>query len=252
MKNFFESMAVAFAMYSKIPMPRVTWNKENMKYCLCFFPLIGAAIGIADGLWFRLCSLLQWSDLLRASVLTVLPLIITGGIHMDGFLDTSDALASWQPAQKKLRILSDSHVGAFAVISAGGYLTLSLGILSQSRSNDMILIGAGFMLSRAWSGLGVVTLKKAKTSGLLRTFSDAAVNARVRTVMIIYIAAISAGIILLDPFRGLAESVVCALVFLYYRFMAYHKFGGITGDLAGFYVQISELAMAAAVILLSP
>ena len=70
--------------------------------------------------------------------------------------------------------------------------------------------------------------------------------------MIIYIAAISAGIILLDPFRGLAESVVCALVFLYYRFMAYHKFGGITGDLAGFYLQISELAMAAAVILLSP
>ena len=40
--RFFESLAIGVAMYSKIPMPRVEWNEKNMKYAMCFFPLVGA------------------------------------------------------------------------------------------------------------------------------------------------------------------------------------------------------------------
>ena len=43
--KFLEPMIVAFSMYSKIPMPRIEWNKENMKYTMCFFPLIGVVTG---------------------------------------------------------------------------------------------------------------------------------------------------------------------------------------------------------------
>ena len=40
------SLKIAFSMYSKIPMPRTDWNKDNMKYAMCFFPLVGAVLGI--------------------------------------------------------------------------------------------------------------------------------------------------------------------------------------------------------------
>ena len=40
------SFKIAFSMYSKIPMPKTDWNKKNMKYAMCFFPMVGAAIGI--------------------------------------------------------------------------------------------------------------------------------------------------------------------------------------------------------------
>ena len=43
--NLFCSLAIAFSMYSRIPMPTVAWTKERMKYAMCFFPLIGVVIG---------------------------------------------------------------------------------------------------------------------------------------------------------------------------------------------------------------
>lgn len=250
MKNFLESFAVAFSMYSKIPMPRVTWTKENMKYCLCFFPLIGLAIGLADYGWFRLCLWRGWSGLLRAAVLTAIPVIISGGIHLDGFLDTSDAISSYREKDERLKILSDSHVGAFAVIAACVYFTLYLGVLSEAHLDDIPLIGLGFALSRAWSGLGVVTLQKAKTGGLVRTFSDAAENRKVASVMTVYLVLLAVLLILLDPVRGSVELILSALTYLYYRHMSYARFGGITGDLAGFFVEICELVTAAGVVLI--
>ena len=48
-----ESIVVAFSMYSKIPMPHIEWNKENMKNVLCFFPWVGAVAGVLVWLWFR-------------------------------------------------------------------------------------------------------------------------------------------------------------------------------------------------------
>lgn len=46
--RFFESLAIGVAMYSKIPMPRVEWNEKNMKYAMCFFPLVGVVTGILE------------------------------------------------------------------------------------------------------------------------------------------------------------------------------------------------------------
>ena len=46
--RFFESLAIGVSMYSKIPMPRVEWNEKNMKYAMCFFPLVGVVTGILE------------------------------------------------------------------------------------------------------------------------------------------------------------------------------------------------------------
>ena len=87
-----------------------------MRYSMCFFPWIGAVIGAIFWGWFRLSALLGISTLAFILISAALPLIITGGFHVDGFMDTMDALHSYQPRERKLEILKDSHIGAFSVI----------------------------------------------------------------------------------------------------------------------------------------
>ena len=176
MKNLLESIVVAFAMYSKIPMPKINWTKENMRYCMCFFPLIGAVIGAIEYGWYALAQYAGWGTDFRTAVLVLIPLIITGGIHMDGLLDTSDALSSWKTMEEKLEILKDSHTGAFAIIVGIAYWVLNFGVFSEAVKADILLIACIHVLSRAWSGYRIVMLRKAKNIGLAATFSDAAVN----------------------------------------------------------------------------
>ena len=106
MKKLWNSFKIAFAMYSKIPMPQSEWTEENMSYAMCFFPWVGAVTGGISYLVVLFADLLKereisFGSLFFPAVLTVLPVLISGGIHMDGFLDTQDALSSWQSEEKR-------------------------------------------------------------------------------------------------------------------------------------------------------
>lgn len=247
-KDLLQGFVVAFAMYSKLPMPKIQWTQNNMKYCVCFFPLIGAVEGALMLGWFWLAECLGLGLLMRTAVLILIPVAVTGGIHLDGLLDTADALSSYKSREEKLEILKDSHAGAFAIIVGISYFVLSFGVYSEMTFERLTVLAWGFVLSRSFSGLGLVMLKKAKNTGLLRTFSDAAANRRVAVVMGCYIAAVTVAMVLTHPLRGGVCAVMAVLSFLWYRQMAYGKFGGITGDLAGCFVQTAELAMAVGVI----
>ena len=65
MKSLWNSFVVAFSMYSKIPMPRADWNKENMKYSMCFFPWVGLVIGALELGWFYLAVWMELGDIFR-------------------------------------------------------------------------------------------------------------------------------------------------------------------------------------------
>ena len=91
------SFLIAFSTYSRIPVPQVEWTEENRRYDMCFFPLIGAVLGLILWGWLALCDTLRIGTFLRGAVAALLPLLVTGGIHMDGYMDVTDALASWQP-----------------------------------------------------------------------------------------------------------------------------------------------------------
>ena len=94
MKRLWNSFKIAFAMYSKIPMPGADWEKENMRYMMCFFPLIGIVIGALAVGWAWLSERLQAGEILKSAVYVLIPVAVTGGIHLDGLLDTADALSS--------------------------------------------------------------------------------------------------------------------------------------------------------------
>lgn len=244
--SFFKSFCAAFSMYSKIPVPRVNWEEKNLKYALCFFPLVGAVIGAADIAVFYICGHFGFSNVLRAALMTAIPVIISGGIHTDGFMDTTDALASYADRGKKLDILKDPHVGAFAVIGAVMYFLLYFAFVYEIDTlAASFIIGIGFMLSRALSALAICHFKCAKNSGLLHTFKDSAQRTAVKISSWIYIALSVFLMFFADYTAGVLCILASALAILMYS-RAAAKFRGITGDVAGWFVCVCELFFAVA------
>ena len=240
------AMIIAIAMYSKIPMPRVDWNEKNMRYAMCFFPLVGVIIGVLEAVAGNLITVWKGEGtFFYAVVLTLIPVFITGGIHLDGFADTMDAKSSYGDREKKLEILKDPHTGAFAIISLCYYFLLCVGIFSEMRTERLFAAALVFVFSRSLSGISVVTFPAAKNSGLLRTFQDGAQKRNVRIVLIIWLLAAGVGFYLTAGLCGVVAAVVGLAVFFYYYQFSRKQFGGITGDLAGYFLQLCELFMLA-------
>ena len=84
------TIGVAFAMFSALPVPKIEWNERNMRYAMAAFPLIGTVIG---ALW-CVCGLMPLPEMAKAAGFCLIPVAVTGGIHLDGYADTSDALSS--------------------------------------------------------------------------------------------------------------------------------------------------------------
>ena len=244
-----DSFIIAFATYSRIPMPRAAWSDENRQYAMCFFPLIGAAVGATLWGWLLLCDALGLGQLMRGAVAAAIPLLVTGGIHMDGFMDTCDALASWQTKERRLEILPDSHVGAFAVIGCCAYLLVTAGLLSEATATDAPPLAAGFVLSRTLSAWTMTAFKKARPDGMLGGFAKTANARAVRIASALY-AIVCIAVWALCGGRLAAICLLIATVcLLAYRRMAYAYFGGVTGDLAGWFLQVTELCLSAAIIM---
>ena len=239
------SFASAFLMYSRIPMPQVEWKEENRRYALCFFPIIGAVIGVLILLWRYLCSLLDFGAIITGVVSIIIPVIVTGGIHIDGFCDVIDAKSSFGDREKKLSIMSDAHIGSFAAIYLAVYLLLQTAVYSEIRDMKTVAVTAlGFVLSRSLSGIGAVCFKSAKNDGTLQSFVKPAhrkITLSVLVVIAVITAVFTAYISLVSGVLVIVGALFC---FGLYRISAYKNFGGITGDTAGWFLQICELATA--------
>ena len=244
MSNLFKSMAITFAMYSKIPVRNFNWEKENMKYCLLFLPVVGIVEGVFLITFSIFLNKLNVNPILIAAVLTVLPILYTGGIHMDGFLDTMDALGSNQDKQKKLNILKDSNSGAFAIIGGLVYILLYFAsLLTFQGFTRIYILAVSYMLIRAYSALSLIVFKNARGSGLAFEFADKSLIYTNRTVLIGFILLGSVAMIIINVNYGLLCAISTFLVFMYYRVKSFEEFGGITGDLAGYFLQLAELVV---------
>ena len=236
-----QTIAVAFAMFSALPMPQFAWNEKNMRYALCAFPLIGVVIG---ALW-CLCGALPLPGFARAAVFCLMPVWVTGGIHLDGYADTCDALSSYGDTAKKLEILKDPHCGAFAVIRLCSYFIayLALCVCVQFTPRVGVLWTLALVGERALSGLAVAAFPMAKNTGLAHTFATAADKTNVRRVLSVLCVLLGAALVALG---GWALVLAACAVFVRYYHAAKNQFGGTTGDLAGWFLQKCEIWMLAA------
>ncbi len=238
-----ETLAVAFSMYSGIPMPQFEWNQKNMRYAMAAFPLIGLVIGLVEYLALLACEWLGIAGLLRGAILCILPILITGGIHLDGYSDTEDALASHKSPEEKQQILKDPHVGSFALIRIFIYLLLSFALWATLPAYHALEILFLFCISRCLSGLSVCSFPLAKSSGLVYTFAEAADKKRTRSILLLLLLFSIAGELFFGGAEGAGALLAAILVFACYYRTAKKEFGGLSGDLAGWFLQKCELWM---------
>lgn len=250
--SILKAAALMFSMFTRIPMPKVTWSKENMRYMLCFFPLAGVAVGLVLAGWFWFCGVFHIGTLLFAAGVTLIPVAVTGGIHLDGYCDTIDALASHASPERKREILKDPHTGAFAVIGTGAYLLLYFGISTELAPvfKTWLLLTLMHSISRTLSGLSVIGFPSSASKGLFDLFKGSADTKRSAGILLLLLLGCVAGLLVTDPITGggmIAVALICAL---YLFHLSKRQFGGMSGDLAGYFLQLCELTMLAALVLI--
>ena len=227
------------------------WEKKALSWALCWFPLVGLAVGAVLWLWLALAGWLGFGAVFTAALALLLPIALSGGIHLDGFCDTCDALSSHQSRERKLEILKDSHTGAFAIICCGLYLVFFFAVWCEAvpEGRTLLVLALGPVLSRSLSGLAAVSWPNARGSGLLATFTQPMDARRARVILLLCTLLSAAALVALEPVTGGAAAAGAGLSFLYYFVMSRRQFGGITGDLAGFFLQVCECAMVLSVVL---
>lgn len=233
-------------MYSVIPMPRFEWDSDDMKYHLIFFPWVGAVIGLLEWAWMQLCGsgLVEIPAVAAAAVGTAVPLLVTGGFHMDGYLDTMDAIHSHQSRERKLEILKDPHIGAFAVIRGFIYILLYLAAFAVMAPGRAFAAFCGaYFFARAMSGLSVLSLPSARKDGMLHTESVRSDRKMVKIFLWLELAVCAVWMLCRSPGRGALLLAAGGCCFLRLRHVSRREFGGLTGDLAGWFVTMTELVL---------
>jgi len=213
-----------------------------MNLMLACFPLIGGIIG---ALWWGFAELLIFSGIhiiLVSAVLAVFPLFITGFLHLDGYMDTNDAVLSRRPLEDKLRILKDPHTGAFAVIMIAVLFILQLAAIYAVIENAkyfMLLIIMP-VVSRCASALSILCLKPMPQSGYANMFKQNTGILHKIFLIFIALAAVALSFLIAGIF-GLIIVASIILGFIGAMAYAYKDFKGISGDLTGYALVISEL-----------
>ncbi len=237
-----EPLFVALSTYSRIPVPQFQWNERNMKYSICFFPVVGLFCSAALLLWNQLCLHLGISPVFFAAAASCLPLLISGGIHMDGYMDTMDALSSHQSKERKLEIMKDPNCGAFAVIYCAIYLLLQIGLFHELYLKSVVCVYAPvYVLSRALSAFCAVNLPNARKNGMLCAFTQNTDRKKASFAALLTAVFTCVVLLVLSVKIGACISVMAAAAVLFYKRLTMKEFGGVTGDTSGFFLQLCEL-----------
>jgi len=230
---------MALGMFLGIPLPFHVWDEKLTTVMVATLPLVGLVVG---AIWWGVAVLLMLPSfpiVIVAALVTVAPFFIAGFIHLDGYMDTSDALYSWRPLEDRLRILEDSLVGAFAVVMLAILFLLQFAavftIVSSGRFLALFIVIT--ILSRSLAAFCMFALKHNKVSHYLNDMKS--ISGKI-FVLCIALAAIGFAVFYAGPY-GL---IVCGAVIIGYGWAMrkVHKaFEGISGDLLGFSIVISEL-----------
>ena len=242
------AIVAAFSLFSAIPMPQIRWDESATRYMMAAFPLVGVVIGALVTLWWQLCAILGFGPLPVGAGAALIPLVVSGGIHMDGLADVVDAQSSHAEPARKREILKDPHVGAFAIIGVCGYLIAYVALASEVRAPLLPALACVPVVSRCLSGLATVSFRTSTDQGMLASERSSADTRVVRIVLLAELAAVVVTLLCCDAWVGALVLAAGVGSLAYVRWLAQSQYGGMSGDLAGYFLQVAELAMLAVIV----
>ena len=249
MKKIFHAFFMSLSTFTIIPPLYKGWDEDAKKYMIIMIPFIGAIIG---GLYYLLHFLLTLINLpiyVNALLYVIFPLLITGCIHFDGYLDVIDAKKSFRGIEEKIKILKDPHVGSFAVIF-GIIIILSAYAIFLSLKEDTNYLFLIFIpiISRSMSGLMLTIIKPLSVS----QYNNPDAKGFKIFKIIYFIIIILAMLTLMYVFMGIYALIGAGLVLIHFIacMLAYASFKGINGDVSGYAITISEYLCIAVIIIL--
>lgn len=235
--NWIYGFFMAWGMFLAIPCPARIWREEARRHMLACLPLVGALVG---GLWALLGWLLRGAPgAVRALLLAALPWLVTGFLHLDGYMDVCDAVLSRRDLATRQKILKDSHCGAFAVICLVLLMLAQYSCFRDAGTLRLWVLALIPVVSRASAGLAVLLLRPMGTSQYAAMVHGDRGKAAV--LGIILLAAVALPLVF---GRSAAPLAACAAYWLAIL-EGTRQLGGMSGDISGFGLTLAELAGAA-------
>jgi len=240
--RYVKGFYMALGMFCAIPLPFHIWDKKLTSIMVASLPLVGLIIGALWWLAGLLLSVPALPIVMVAAILTVTPFFIAGFIHLDGYMDTSDALLSRRPLEDKLRILKDPNVGAFAVVMLAILFLLQFAAMyAITRSGQYLaLLITICVISRCCSALSIFNLRHSSISNYGAMLSQSTGMGHK-----LFVSLLGAAVIALSYFyAGVSGALVSAAVILGFALavrIVYREFKGVSGDLLGYSLVIGEL-----------
>lgn len=244
MKLWLYALGMCQSMFCALPFPWHGWEEKARDRMLLCLPVIGLEIGL---IWYGIAWLTLHFPLpqaIRAFIICAVPYLLTGFMHLDGFMDVTDAVRSYRSLERRREILKDSHVGSFAVIG------VALVLLAQYAAAVSLYPGAEIrvlllipVVSRCCSVLAILTLPPMTTS------QYAGRSGKLAIVPALMLAAVLAAC----TRWGLRLTAVLAAGVLGFGLAlvrAYRSLKGMNGDISGYAITLSELAALLALAIL--
>lgn len=237
MKSIFYGLALGIQFFTVIPLQKtLPMNRHTTTAMYGTFPLIGLCIGTATyGVLFSLLHF-EFTPLFSAILLLLTSIVLTGGLHLDGWVDVSDAFFSYQDKEKRHAILEDPRTGAFGVISVVCLLLLKLAIIYEfiaRQPEQLWLIIFIPLLARMSVVFFFLTVSTMKEKGIAYYFKENVSAKGLWSWLVFYVITLVIVAVMVKQFI-LIVCLVSTIVICYFlkRFVMKH-FGGMNGDVLG-------------------
>jgi adenosylcobinamide-GDP ribazoletransferase len=239
-------LLAAFGFLTRLPVAGAHPADQDLGRSVAFFPVVGLALGLAVAAGAFVTAGLV-SPLLRGALLAALLAILTGGLHLDGLADLFDGLgAARGDRARMLEIMRDGRIGAFGAAALAFLVLAKVAALAEVLGRGDLLVVLVFpAVARAAVTPLVALFPYARPEGLGRAFAGHAGRREVGIAV-----AFTAGLLLVGGgARLLLPALVAGAVALALGVWLGRKLGGLTGDVYGAAIELTEVAFLVAALI---
>ncbi|MFF9864284.1 adenosylcobinamide-GDP ribazoletransferase [Streptomyces sp. NPDC013953] len=252
-----DGIRFAFGTLTVLPARVTRWDREAARAGMLCAPLAGLVVGVCAAAAGGLVLLLGAGPLLAAVASAAVPALLTRGLHLDGLADTADGLGSGKPAEDALRIMKQSDIGPFGVITLLFVLLAQVAAGHELYAEGWAVGAAGAVLAGTVARLALTLASRASVPAArpegLGAVVAGTVPARAALGAGVLVGTVCAagGLLGAGPYGAVlgalaAVAAVGAAELLLRRCV--RRFGGVTGDVFG---AVAETAATVALVVLT-